>query len=95
MFTKLKNWFGRVTVGGTILYSHGTVTSKRGVLKQQLRVQCFLPGRGAPERIVRLDIIASAPLGFQTLPVTLRPSEARELVRFIEEAIDHCERDHS
>ena len=88
MFKKFAAWFGRTTFGGAIEDSAGTVVSYRGILKEQVRVQSYRR-RSDNVPFVRLELVASSPLSYQSHPIQLRLSDARELVRLLEQAIEH------
>ena len=88
MFKKFVAWFGRTTLGGTIEHSPGSVISHRGLLKEQVRVQSYRR-RSDEVPFVRLELVATTPLSYQSHPIQLRLSDARELVRLLEEAIQH------
>jgi hypothetical protein len=94
MFKRFAAWFGRTTLGGTIEFTPGSIVSRRGLLKEQARIQSYRRRRdGVP--FVRLQLVATTPLSYQMHPIELRLSDARELVRLLEEAIQYFDTDES
>ena len=90
MFKKLTAWFGRTTMGGTIEYSPGTIVSHRGILKESIKVQSYRRKRDDLP-MVRLELVATSLLSYQSHPAEIRLNDARELVRLLEDAIMHFE----
>jgi hypothetical protein len=90
MFKNLTAWFGRTTMGGTIEYSPGAIVSHRGLLKESIKVQSYRRRRDDLP-MVRLELVATSLLSYQSHPAEIRLNDARELVRLLDEAIRHFE----
>lgn len=88
MINKVVNWFRSTTFDGKIVKQTGTVfgTSKTG--QTTIDVQSFEKGSSRYEKFVRLNIEYTG-FGLSQMQVILDVAEARNLVKFINDAISH------
>ena len=77
-------------MGGTIEYAPGAIVSHHGLLKESIKVQSYRRRRDDLP-MVRLELVATSLLSYQSHPAEIRLHDARELVRLLEEAIRHFE----
>ncbi|MFC6327166.1 hypothetical protein [Alloalcanivorax gelatiniphagus] len=88
-------WFRKTTFEGTILKQVGTVNdcmSSPPLIKSRMRIEAFRL-RGQPRLpAIRLNMVFTAPITYQTAPFFMSTSEARKMIDLLEQAIEESER---
>lgn len=82
-----------VVFGGKIIKTYNGVKGKRRIVTSRVKVHAV---EAAPTvRFVGLEISNSTFGGFQMIPITLPASEAKELARLLNEAVDYQQTNES
>ncbi|MEP6668204.1 MAG: hypothetical protein ABJF10_03575 [Chthoniobacter sp.] len=83
MFPKLSDWLLRTGLTRAIYFS-GTLVIGKGLFKKKLRVQAYRRGENDVP-FVRLTFVVTGFLSYESMPIEIRLSDARELVRLLGE----------